>query len=181
MPFPAWSFTGEVGKVRLNATMTQNVVTYTVEVNTDNADGKLLPYLTANVKFIVGEQQGRPLVPNAALRWEPQPDQIVAEFRQSPKKAEKAATRRGGKAGRPGQQGEAAPGSHLGPRGQPGAPGSGRLGLSDGSPDGGAEPRLKEGTPVVVGELEKTGAAEEPAPAAAPLPRKSCGGRQSAK
>ena len=41
--FPGAGFQGEVGKVRLNATMTQNVVTYTVEVNTDNADGKLLP------------------------------------------------------------------------------------------------------------------------------------------
>ena len=55
--FPGQVFTGEVGKVRLNATMTQNVVTYTVEVNTDNADGKLLPYLTANVKFVVGESK----------------------------------------------------------------------------------------------------------------------------
>ena len=45
------TFKGEVGKIRLNATMTQNVVTYTVEVVTDNSNGKLLPYLTANVNF----------------------------------------------------------------------------------------------------------------------------------
>ena len=69
--FPGQVFTGEVGKVRLNATMTQNVVTYTVEVDTDNADGKLLPYLTANVKFVVGESKNVLLVPNAALRWSP--------------------------------------------------------------------------------------------------------------
>ena len=53
--FPNRKFHGKVNKVRLNATMTQNVVTYTVEVNTDNSDGKLLPYLTANVQFLTGE------------------------------------------------------------------------------------------------------------------------------
>ena len=34
--FPGREFDGAVGKVRLNATMTQNVVMYTVEVNTEN-------------------------------------------------------------------------------------------------------------------------------------------------
>ena len=69
--FPGEVFSGEVGKVRLNATMTQNVVTYTVEIITDNSNGKLLPYLTANVTFIVGERKNVLLVPNAALRWTP--------------------------------------------------------------------------------------------------------------
>ena len=36
--FPGETFRGEVGKVRLNASMTQNVVTYTVEVVTDNSE-----------------------------------------------------------------------------------------------------------------------------------------------
>ena len=62
-------FKGVVTKVRYNAVMTQNVVTYTVEVTTPNNDLKLLPYLTANVKFIVDERKGVELVPNAALRW----------------------------------------------------------------------------------------------------------------
>jgi HlyD family secretion protein len=69
-------FKGVVDKIRLNAQMTQNVITYTVEVNTDNSSGKLLPYLTANVAFQVGEHQNTLLVPNAALRWMPQPSQI---------------------------------------------------------------------------------------------------------
>ena len=51
--FPGETFRGEVGKIRLNATMTQNVVTYTVEIVTDNSNGRLLPYLTANVQFEV--------------------------------------------------------------------------------------------------------------------------------
>jgi len=73
-------FQGQVGKRRLNATMTQNVVTYTVEINTNNEDGKLLPYLTANTKFQIGQRQGILLVPNAALRWSPQPSQIAPDL-----------------------------------------------------------------------------------------------------
>jgi HlyD family secretion protein len=69
--FPGREFDGTVGKVRLNATMTQNVVMYTVEVNTENSDNLLLPYLTANVRFVVHGETNALLVPNAALRWTP--------------------------------------------------------------------------------------------------------------
>jgi HlyD family secretion protein len=74
--FSGETFYGTVGKVRLNAVMTQNVVTYTVEVDTDNSSGRLLPYLTANVQFEVGRHEDVMLVPNAALRWAPQADRI---------------------------------------------------------------------------------------------------------
>ena len=70
-------FEGVVNKIRLNATMSQNVVTYTVEVNHDNSDGKLLPYLTTNLQFETGHRQNVMLVPNAALRWSPRPGQIA--------------------------------------------------------------------------------------------------------
>lgn len=69
--FPGELFKGEVRKVRLNATMTQNVVTYTVEIVTDNTSLKLLPYLTANVRFIIDKRENVLAVPNAALRWSP--------------------------------------------------------------------------------------------------------------
>src|SRR6516164_1816785 len=69
--FPGREFSGTVGKVRLNATMTQNVVMYTVEVNTDNTDSTLLPYLTANVRFVLSCETNAWIVPNAALRWTP--------------------------------------------------------------------------------------------------------------
>jgi HlyD family secretion protein len=69
--FPGREFTGTVGKIRLNATMTQNVVMYTVEVNTANPQKTLLPYLTANVRFVVRRDAGALVVPNAALRWLP--------------------------------------------------------------------------------------------------------------
>jgi HlyD family secretion protein len=86
--FPNQKFTGSVGKVRLNATMTQNVVMYTVEVNTENPQKLLLPYLTANVRFLVQKESGTLLLPNAALRWTPSsPFQIAPEFRTSPQSA----------------------------------------------------------------------------------------------
>jgi HlyD family secretion protein len=83
--YPGRVFQGQVGQVRLNATMTQNVVTYTVEVDTNNDDGKLLPYLTTNAQFRIGRRQGVLLVPNAALRWSPRPNQIAPETGQTPR------------------------------------------------------------------------------------------------
>ncbi len=79
--FPGETFRGTVGKVRLNAAMTQNVVTYTVEIVTDNPEGRLLPYLTANVQFELLRLQDVLLVPNAALRWQPQPGQVAPDLR----------------------------------------------------------------------------------------------------
>lgn len=80
--YPGQTFKGVVGKIRLNATMTQNVVTYTVEVVTDNSDGKLLPYLTANVQFILSRRDNVLLAPNAALRWTPTTqEEIASKFR----------------------------------------------------------------------------------------------------
>jgi HlyD family secretion protein len=80
--FPDEIFLGKVGKVRLNASMTQNVVTYTVEILTDNSSGRLLPYLTANVQFELDRRSDVLLAPNAALRWKPSADHIAPAFRQ---------------------------------------------------------------------------------------------------
>jgi HlyD family secretion protein len=80
--FPGESFRGEVGKVRLNASMTQNVVTYTVEIITDNTGGRLLPYLTANVRFELSRRDGVLIVPNPGLRWKPSTEQVAPEFRE---------------------------------------------------------------------------------------------------
>jgi HlyD family secretion protein len=71
-------FRGTVGKVRLNATMTQNVVLYTVEIDVDNSDKVLLPYLTANVRFVLNRETNALLVPNSALRFTPSSNSQVA-------------------------------------------------------------------------------------------------------
>src|SRR5581483_6664984 len=81
--FPGREFEGAVGKVRLNATMTQNVVLYTVEINVENPDRTLLPYLTASVHFQLSRATNTLLVPNAALRWTPSSNaEISPEVRQ---------------------------------------------------------------------------------------------------
>ncbi|MEG2076216.1 MAG: efflux RND transporter periplasmic adaptor subunit, partial [Victivallaceae bacterium] len=69
--FPGVEFRGEVFRIRLNATLSSNVVTYIVEVNADNADGKLIPYLTANVKFIRTEHKNVMALPSSILRCNP--------------------------------------------------------------------------------------------------------------
>ena len=69
-------FRGTVTQIRLNAQMSQNVVTYTVVVTTDNSSGLLLPYLTANVHFEVETREHVLLVPNVALRWLPDVSQL---------------------------------------------------------------------------------------------------------
>ena len=75
--FPGETFVGHVGKIRLNATMSQNVVTYVVEVVTDNSSGRLLPYLTANVSFEVDRKDNALAIPNSAMRWVPEVEQVA--------------------------------------------------------------------------------------------------------
>lgn len=83
--FPQDEFIGQVDKdqPRLNANMSQNVVTYTVVVNTDNSHGRLLPYMTANVKFLAHQQDSALLVSNAALRWRPKMNQVAPDARKA--------------------------------------------------------------------------------------------------
>jgi HlyD family secretion protein len=166
--YPGEVFSGEVGKVRLNATMTQNVVTYTVEIITDNSNGKLLPYLTANVTFIVGERKNVLLVPNAALRWTPQLSQVVAEFRGNSEKApgpeEAAQAKPPAKAGKE----EQARGVVYVPQGSLVRPVYVTLGLSDGNQMEVQGSELKEGTLLVVGEMGGQPAGK-PAPGGSPF------------
>ncbi len=49
--YPGKVFEGEVKQVRLNATMFQNSVAYTVVVGVSSATEKLLPYMTAELEF----------------------------------------------------------------------------------------------------------------------------------
>ncbi|MCL5281921.1 MAG: efflux RND transporter periplasmic adaptor subunit [Planctomycetes bacterium] len=94
--FPGETFQGKVGKVRLNASMTQNVVTYTVEIVTSNSSGRLLPYLTANVQFELARRNDALMVPNAVLRWTPTSDQTAPQFRDTTTKQAADSTPSGG-------------------------------------------------------------------------------------
>lgn len=69
--FPSRNFQGVVKLVRLNPTTQQNVVTYDVVINVDNAEQILLPGMTAYVSIPVAQRKSVLLVPNAALRFKP--------------------------------------------------------------------------------------------------------------
>lgn len=69
--FPDESFTGSVTQVRLNATTTSNVVTYTVIIKSDNPDLKLKPGLTATVSIFTMEIKDVQIVPAQAVNFVP--------------------------------------------------------------------------------------------------------------
>ncbi|MEZ0233184.1 MAG: efflux RND transporter periplasmic adaptor subunit [Methylophilaceae bacterium] len=72
--FPNKNFEGLVKQVRLNPTVTSNVVTYDVVVTVDNPGQILLPGMTAYVNITVAKHDDVMLVPNAALRYKPKVD-----------------------------------------------------------------------------------------------------------
>ncbi|MDY0190823.1 MAG: efflux RND transporter periplasmic adaptor subunit [Desulfuromonas sp.] len=66
-------FTGSVRQIRLQPETVDNVVTYTVIVDADNASGQLMPGMTATVDFVVYQSENALLVPVAALNFSPDP------------------------------------------------------------------------------------------------------------
>jgi HlyD family secretion protein len=181
--FPGENFPGAVSKVRLNASMTQNVVTYTVEVSTDNSNGRLLPYLTANVRFELDHRTDVLLVPNAALRWMPQPEQVAPEFRDVFENPSAPKERAGG-----GQQQGPAPalGANDGlnrdvvwvPNGQHVRPIPVRVGLTDGTMAEVEGEALTEGLEIVTGqETQARGESNTTNPFAPRIPRRGGGPR----
>lgn len=70
---PNETFAGKVNKIRPNATMASNVVTYIVEVDIENPERKLLPYMSANVNFIVQEIKDCLMAADTAFDFHPNP------------------------------------------------------------------------------------------------------------
>ena len=69
--YPDQEFRGRISQMRLNATVSQNVVTYPVIIEVPNPDQKLRPKMTANVTIDVATVQDVLRIPNAALRFKP--------------------------------------------------------------------------------------------------------------
>ncbi len=69
--FPDEQFKGTVSQVRLEPIVTQNVVTYNVQIDVDNADLKLRPGMTASVSILTKLQNNALKAPSAALRFNP--------------------------------------------------------------------------------------------------------------
>ncbi|MDO9205330.1 efflux RND transporter periplasmic adaptor subunit [Methylotenera sp.] len=77
--FPNRNFEGVVKQLRLNPTVTSNVVTYNVVVSVDNPEQVLLPGMTAYVNIMVAKHENVLLAPNAALRFKPKLDDNSAD------------------------------------------------------------------------------------------------------
>ncbi len=70
--WPNRSFEATVKKVEFGSTVTDNVVTYLTELEVTNDDLSLRPGMTATAEIAVAEAVGALLVPNAALRFNPE-------------------------------------------------------------------------------------------------------------
>ena len=71
--YPARTFDGVVRQVRDNATTIQNVVTYDAVIDVANDERLLKPGMTASVTFTHATRDDVLRVPNAALRFKPDP------------------------------------------------------------------------------------------------------------
>jgi len=79
--YPRHIFQGKIAQVRLNPTTVHNVVTYTVVVQSTNSQFRLLPGMTAKLSFQIDKKTSVPVVPNAALRFRPKPEQVHEQYR----------------------------------------------------------------------------------------------------
>ncbi len=72
-------FTGKVTQVRLQPTVTSNVVTYTVIIEAPNPDKKLMPGMTANASIFTDEANDLLILDNKALRFTPD-SKLMAQY-----------------------------------------------------------------------------------------------------
>ena len=79
--YPDDTFEGTVKQVRLEATTTNNVVTYEVVISAPNDDLKLKPGLTANVTIYTQERSGVLAVANKALRFTPTKETVGKDMK----------------------------------------------------------------------------------------------------
>lgn len=134
--YPDDRFTGTVSQIRLAPVTIQNVVNYTVIIDVDNRDLKLMPGMTANVRILVGSARNVIRVSNMALRLQP-----PAELVDSAKVKELMASGQGGGergrwaegGGERGRWAEGGPGGREG--GRPGEGGGERMGMMKGLRD----------------------------------------------
>ncbi len=137
--FAGRTFEGNVQQIRKAAQNVQNVVTYTVVVVFLNADGVLLPGMTANVRVVTESRPDVLQVANSALRFRPNADELAL----MPKTVSTAGAADSA-AGTNGAAGSAAgPGGGAGPGGAGGGAGVGGVGGA-GAGGGGAAGAARE-------------------------------------
>ena len=99
--YPTETFEGAVSQIRLQPVVVQNVTTYGTVIDVPNAQLKLKPGMTANVKVEIAKRSDALRVPNAALRFRPSTDVFAALNQPVPPEA----LNTGGRGGRGAGQG----------------------------------------------------------------------------
>ena len=97
--YPTDTFEGTVSQIRLQPVVVQNVTTYGTVIDVPNAQLKLKPGMTANVKVEIARRTDALRVPNAALRFRPSTDVFAALNQPVPPEALAPAGGRGGRGG----------------------------------------------------------------------------------
>jgi HlyD family secretion protein len=82
--YPDQKFDGSVTEIRIQSVVTSNVVTYTVIVQAQNPDLKLMPGMTASISIYVNEKKDIIVVPGKALRFTPDEDVYISYLKTLP-------------------------------------------------------------------------------------------------
>ena len=90
--YPERDFKGAIRLVRLNPTISQNVVTYNVVVDVTNENSMLKPGMTAQVSFVAAQRDDVVRIPSAALRFKPPKDEKEDKKKDEKKKTDAAKT-----------------------------------------------------------------------------------------
>lgn len=142
---PADTFGGTVNQIRLQPTVTNNVVTYTVIIEAPNPDQKLLPGMTANITIITDEQKGL-TIPLEATTFNPSAE-IAGMLNIAPQdnpSAQGGAHAQGMSGGRPERNGTAMPDGSAG-RGSHGSRGGNGMASHSTAGDAQATVWVKDG------------------------------------
>ena len=158
--YPLDEFTGTVSQVRLQAVVSQNVVTYVTVIDVPNPNLKLKPGMTANVTIEIARRENVLRIQNAALRFRPTTDIFAAlnqpvppEMQPRTGRAGAGGTRAEGTGGAGGQR-QAGPVTAQGPQAVQGTqPAAGRSGASPqadpaGRPGASAQAQGQPGRPA---------------------------------
>src|SRR5438552_5141993 len=93
--YPTDAFEGTFAQIRLQPVVVQNVTTYGTVIDVPNAQLKLKPGMTANVKVEIAKRSDVLSIPNAALRFRPTQDVFSALNQQVPPEVQFAGNRSG--------------------------------------------------------------------------------------
>ena len=130
--YPTDVFEGTVAQIRLQPVVVQNVTTYGTVIDVPNAELKLKPGMTANVKVEIARKSDTLRIPNTALRFRPTTDMFTALNQAIPPEVQFAG------------------GGRTGPRGPGGSGQSSGSGRSSGTGASSASPTLATPQPPQV-------------------------------